>query len=335
MNVERWVAKRRPVWQQLEDLLRKIERSGLPSLDREQLQALGRLYRSASSDLSRARAMKLSPDILAYLNNLAVKAHNQVYQSKKNRWLDFFNFFYATFPALVRQNMGYIALAFALVVLPGLACFDFTHKDVNFAHMELLGGRPLVSDEMWDLIEHHRMWTDDLQDASPTFSSVIATNNIRVCILSFTLGITAGLGTVLVLFLNGVSVGTIFGVCQHFGMLNNLLLFVVGHGSLELPAIFISGGAGLLLGKSILFPGQYSRADSVRLAAKQALGLFGGCVPMLLIAGSIEAFVSPRTDLAGEAKVLVGLAAFMCLLLYIFVPRNPLVLRKHTVTPQT
>src|SRR5579884_3034100 len=103
MNVERWVAKRRPVWQQLEDLLRRIDRSGLPSLDREQLQALGRLYRSISSDLSRARALNLGPDILSYLNNLAVKAHNQVYQSKKNRWLDFFNFFYATFPLLVRQ----------------------------------------------------------------------------------------------------------------------------------------------------------------------------------------------------------------------------------------
>jgi uncharacterized membrane protein SpoIIM required for sporulation len=324
MNVERWVAKRRPVWQQLEDLLRKVERTGLASLDREQLQALGRLYRSASSDLSRARALNLGPDILSYLNNLAVKAHNQVYQSKKNRWLDFFNFLYVGFPALVRQHFGYIALSFALCVLPAVACYDFTHKDINFAHMEIMKGHPMVSDEMWDLIERHQMWTDHLQDASPIFSSLIAANNIRVCIMSFALGITAGFGTLVVLFFNGMSIGTIFGVCQHYGMLPNIMLFIVGHGSLELPAIFISGGAGLLLGKAILFPGQYTRGDSLRLAAKPAFGLFAGCIPLLLIAGSIEGFISPRTDLSGETKIVVGLAAFVCLLLYLWLPRAPL-----------
>jgi uncharacterized membrane protein SpoIIM required for sporulation len=324
MNVERWVAKRRPIWQELEDLLRKIDRSGLSALNREQLQALGRLYRSASSDLSRARALNLGTDILSYLNNLAVKAHNQVYQSKKNRWLDFFNFLYATFPALVRRYIGYIGLSFAICVLPGIACYDFTHRDVNFAHMEIMTGRPLVSDEMWDMIEHKKMWTDQLQDASPTFSSLIAANNIRVCIMSFALGITAGLGTVIILFFNGMSIGTIFGICQHYGLLQNILLFVVGHGSLELPAIFISGGAGLLLGKAILFPGQYSRADSLRLLARPALGLFAGCIPLLLLAGCIEGFISPRTDLAGETKVLVGVAAFVALLIYLFMPRQPL-----------
>jgi uncharacterized membrane protein SpoIIM required for sporulation len=324
MNVELWVVKRRPIWQELEDLLKEIDKSGLASLDREQLQALGRLYRSASSDLSRARSLNLGSDILSYLNNLAVKGHNQVYQSKRNRWLDFFNFLYATFPQLVRQYMGYIAISFLLCVLPGLACYDFTHRDVNFAHMEIMKGQPLVSDQMWDMIEHHKMWTDQLQDASPAFSSMIAANNIRVCIMSFALGITAGFGTAAILFFNGMSVGTVFGVCQHYGLLNNILLFAVGHGSLELPAIFISGGAGLLLGKSILFPGQYRRADSLRLASRPAFGLFAGCIPLLLIAGGIEGFVSPQTELPGEIKIMVGAASFACLLIYLFVPRAPL-----------
>jgi uncharacterized membrane protein SpoIIM required for sporulation len=99
---------------------------------------------------------------------------------------------------------------------------------------------------------------------------------------------------------------------------------MVGHGSLELPAIFISGGAGLLMGTAILFPGPHSRADALRLAAKPALGMFGGCVLLLLIAGTIEGFISPRTDLSGQTKVVVGLAAFLCLLVYLFVPRGPL-----------
>lgn len=324
MNVERWVKKRRPVWEKLEDLLKQAERGGLRSLKRDQLQSLGRLYRSVSADLSRARALNLGNDILIYLNNLVVKGHNQVYQSKKNRWLDFFNFFYATFPRLVRENIVYIVASTLICVLPALACFDFVKKDVNFARMEIAQGHPMVSDQMWDMIEHHQMWTDELQDASPAFASLISTNNIRVCIMSFALGVTAGLGTFLILFYNGMSVGTVCGVCAHYGMLPNILLFMVGHGSLELPSIFISGGAGLLLGKSMLFPGKYRHGDSVRLAAKPALGLFLGCVPLLLIAGCIESFISPRTDLAGDTKVLVGVCAFVCLLLYLFVPRRPL-----------
>src|SRR6185437_10599730 len=136
MNVERWVAKRRPAWQQLESLVKRIDGSGITSLDREGLQSLGRLYRAASADLSRARALNLGSDILVYLNNLVVKAHNQVYQRRRNRVLDFFNFFYATFPALVRQNIIYIAVSFVVFLAGGLVCYDYTYKDVNFGHME-------------------------------------------------------------------------------------------------------------------------------------------------------------------------------------------------------
>jgi uncharacterized membrane protein SpoIIM required for sporulation len=324
MNVERWVAKRRPVWQQLEDLLRQIESRGIRTLDRQQLQDLGRLYRSASADLSRARAMNLGTAILSYVNNLVVKAHNQVYQRRKNRFVDLLNFFYATFPELVRQNIIYIAASFLVFMGGVMTCYDYTRQDVNFAHMELVQGHPLVSDDMWDLIEKGKMWTDQLQDASPAFASAISTNNIRVCLLSFVLGITGGLGTLFVLFYNGMSIGTVFGICEHFGLRQNILLFVVGHGSLELPAIFISGGAGLLLGKGMLFPGDLPRADSIRLAARSAVGLFLGCIPILLIAGAVEGFISPRTDLDGRFKVIVGACLFIALLVYLFVPRAPL-----------
>lgn len=322
MNVERWVAKRRPVWEQLENLLKQVERGGLRTLDREKLLSLGRLYRSVSADLSRARALNLGADILIYLNNLVVKGHNQVYQSKKNRWRDFFNFFYSTFPQLVRDNISYILVATLLCVLPAFAAYDLVGKDINFGHLEVVSGHPMVSDQMWELIEHRQMWTDEVQHASPIFASLISTNNIRVCIISFALGITGALGTILILFYNGLSVGTICGVCNHYGMLPNILQFMVAHGSLELPAIFISGGAGLLLGRSMLFPGVLNRADSIKVSARPALGLFLGCIPLLLIAGSIESFISPRTDLTGDTKIVVGAAAFVVLLLYLFLPRQ-------------
>jgi uncharacterized membrane protein SpoIIM required for sporulation len=324
MNVERWVRGRRPLWEQLESLLRKIDQGGLSRLDRSQLRDLGRLYRSASADLSRARALRIGGDTQIYLNNLVVKGHNQVYQRDLNRWFDLLNFFYTTFPELVREKFLYIAVAFCIFSIPMVASYCLVLKDLNFAQLEVGKGSPLVPEHLWHMIEQRKMWTDSTQDYSPTASSEIAANNIKVAIFAFAYGITFGLGTVFVLFVNGMMIGTIFGVCQSFGMFDNLLAFVAPHGVLELTAIFISGGAGLVLGKSMLFPGQYRRSDAIKLAGRPALGLFAGCIPLLLIAGTIEGFLSPRTDVLAEQKFAISLATLVCLSVYLFAPRRPM-----------
>src|ERR1700737_3552686 len=111
MNVERWLKSRKPVWQNLEQLLQQVDLKGLSGLNRQQLQELGRIYRSVSGDLSRARAMNLSQDVQVYLNNLLVRAHNQVYQTKRNRGTEFFDFLWYGFPQLVRKHILYVALA--------------------------------------------------------------------------------------------------------------------------------------------------------------------------------------------------------------------------------
>lgn len=321
MNVERWIRSRTAAWQRLEELLNHIEKRGLASLDRQQLTELGRLYRAASADLSRARAAKMGGDISYYLNNLVVKAHNQVYQRSRNRWTDLWNFLWYKFPELVRENILYVAAAFCVFAVPAALCYSFVLKDVNFAHLELAQGRPLVSEEMWDMIERGKMWTDAAEWGSPLWSSAIAANNIHVALSAFALGITFGLGTLWVIWLNGMLLGTIFGACAVYGLDHKLLAFVAPHGVLELSSIFICGGGGLILGKALLFPGQWSRVDALKLAAKPAMGLLAGCLPLLLIAGSIEGFVSPRTDLPAEAKFAASLATLVCLLLYLFVPR--------------
>ncbi len=291
-------------------------------LDRQQLHELGRLYRAASADLSRARASKMGGDISHYLNNLVVKAHNQVYQRSRNRWIDLWNFLWYKYPALVRENIIYIATAFLVFAVPAVLCYMFVLKDVNFAHLELTQGQPLVAEEMWNMIEHGQMWTDSAQWGSPIWSSAIAANNIHVALMAFALGMTFGLGTLWILWLNGMMLGTILGACAVYGLDYRLIAFVAPHGVLELSAIYICGGAGLILGKALLLPGQWRRVDALKIAAKPAMGLFAGCLPLLLIAGSIEGFISPRTDLPPEAKFTVSLATFVCLFLYLFVPRT-------------
>jgi uncharacterized membrane protein SpoIIM required for sporulation len=305
MNLERWVRSRKPAWQHLESLLQQIERRGLRSLGRKELHELGRFYRAASADLSRARALNVGGEIAGYLNGLVVRAHNQVYQRPTNRWSDLWRFLWETFPALVRRHILHIAAAFALFVAPAGVCFAMVYHDIDFAHMELIRGQSLVSEELWHTIENRRMWTDAAQGASPLMSSEIATNNIRVALLAFALGVTGGIGTAVILLMNGMQIGTVFGVCRIYGMDYRLAAFVASHGVLELSAIFICGGAGLLLGQALLFPGNWSRRDALKLAAKPAMGLFAGCLPILLIAGLIEGFVSPRTDISATAKFAV------------------------------
>ena len=321
MNVERWLRTRRLSWQKLEDLLKQVDRGGLSSLDRQGLTELGRLYRATSADLSRARALKLNSDLQIYLNNLVVRAHNQVYQNRESRLSDILQFFLHGFPRQVQKNILYVLAAFLIFILPCLGCYREALYDANFGQLEVVAGHSLVPEEMWHMIENRKMWTDSAQDASPAVSSAIATNNIKVSIMAFALGITFGLGTIWILVMNGMLIGTVFGVCQDYGMAGRLAAFVAGHGVIELTAIFISGGAGLMLGAAMLFPGQFKRVDSLRRAGRPAMEMFAGCVLMLLVAGTIEGFVSPRTDIGADVKYMVSAATAAILMLYLFIPR--------------
>lgn len=322
MNIERWVRGRRATWQQLDELLQVIDKRGMSTLDCEQLRLLGKLYRAASADLSRVRALNVGGELGVYLNHLVVKAHNQVYQRPINRWMDLAEFLLNTFPRLLRKNILYLMTSIAIFCLPLLASYSFVLHDINFAHLEVMKDEPLVSEELWHIIEQHQMWTDSAAESSPAVSGFIAANNIRVAVLAFVMGITFGFGTAFVLITNGMSIGTILGVCRAYGMDSRLLSFVAPHGVLELSAIFISGAGGLMLAKALLFPGPYRRVDALKMAAKPAFALFAGCIPLLLIAGTIEGFISPRTDVPPEAKYAISLATAICLILYLFIPRG-------------
>jgi uncharacterized membrane protein SpoIIM required for sporulation len=214
-------------------------------------------------------------------------------------------------------------LAFFLFAAPTWLSYTLVQKDRHFAQMEVFKGHPLVTEDLWNVIEKHQMWQDSAQHFSAVAASEIATNNIRVSILSFVLGISFGFGTVFVLVTNGLSIGTLLGLCKTYGLENRLWSFVAAHGVLELTAVFISGGAGLVLGKALLFPGRYRRVDALRLVATDAACLFAGCIPLLLLAGSIEGFVSPRTDLSPNIKYWISLATACFLVFYLLLPRKP------------
>jgi uncharacterized membrane protein SpoIIM required for sporulation len=141
------------------------------------------------------------------------------------------------------------------------------------------------------------------------------TNNIRVSFLAFAGGVLLGLLTVYVLIVNGLQIGGILGLCAQFGLADELLTFVVGHGVIELSVIFVAGGSGLQLGWALLRPGPYRRRDALVRAGRRAVRLVAGCVPLLIIAGLIEGFISPSA-LPATLKANVGLISGVLLYTY-------------------
>jgi uncharacterized membrane protein SpoIIM required for sporulation len=167
----------------------------------------------------------------------------------------------------------------------------------------------MLGPEIVDKIEHHQMWTDSILTAKPQASSAIMTNNIGVCFYTYAGGILAGLGTIFLMFTNGLNIGVVGVACGQHHMALSLWSFVAAHGALELPAIFISGGAGLRLGAGLLFPGILQRKDALALAGSESVRLISGTVPMLIVAGLLEAFLSPT-----HAPLALKFAVCVCLL---------------------
>jgi uncharacterized membrane protein SpoIIM required for sporulation len=132
------------------------------------------------------------------------------------------------------------------------------------------------------------------------------TNNIQVAILAFGGGMLLGLGTIYVLVFNGIHLGAIFGIVTRFGVGGQLLSFVSGHGPIELSIICLAGGAGFMLSDAILRPGMLTRVEALRLAGLRSVQLLLGGASFLIIAGSIEGFISP-SDLPDAFKYATGI----------------------------
>jgi uncharacterized membrane protein SpoIIM required for sporulation len=170
---------------------------------------------------------------------------------------------------------------------------------------------------MVQTIEKREMWTHSIVGIKPLASSAIMTNNISVGFMTFALGITGGLGTIYMMLFNGLMLGVIGMACHQSGMSLQLWSFVAPHGVLELPAIFLAGGAGLRIATGLLFPGYLPRRESLARAGTDAVQLLLGTIPMLIVAGTIEAFVSP-TGLRMALKFGMAAALFALLLAYLF-----------------
>ncbi len=312
MNIQRWVARREPNWKQLDNLLKKAEKKGIKSLSASEIRQLASLYRSISADLARAKTHEVGNTLVRELQQLTSRSYSQIYQgSRHQEWKAIGEFYRWRFPKAVQQAWGYIAVATGLFLVGGMIAWWYAWQDPAFMAL-------IVPEELIHKVrDRHELWMGSILGIEPLASSGIMINNIKVSFTVIAGGITAGILTVFVLFFNGLLIGAVGALVGQNNLAYPFWAFVLPHGSLELPAIFFAGGAGLLIARALLFPGKYRRQDALKYYGFQAAQLVFGIVPMLVIAGIIEGFFSPNPLIPNALKYLVGMILFSLFIIYL------------------
>ncbi len=309
MNERAFAQARQKDWERLEELTCALETHR--HLGRNTVRELLRLYRRTASDLAEAQTHFPDGRIREQLELLVGRAYRAVYSRPQER-VGANRFFFERLPQTFRANAGYFLFA---VMAFGVGC--------------LVGAVIVSLEEGWaglclppaaiEAVHRGELWTD-LFGLVP--SSVISTavfyNNAVVCFTAFALGLTFGLGTLYVLFVNGLMLGSALTLCWRHSMLEQLGAFMAGHGLLEVSAILLAATGGLMLGDALVRPGQYRRRDALRLRAREAVTLTVGALPFLAAAGLIEGIVSPGA-LEATAKYALGISSGLLLFVYLLV----------------
>jgi len=309
-----WLARRRPLWDRLQGLLGQADAAGVGQLSRAELEELALLYRQVAADLSVLRQDPTARTYAAHVNQLLARAHHIIYSRRKTNLVSLLRFLRDEYPVIFRRNLGYVAASLLITIACGLLGVVLTSARPEFMHH-------FVGPEMIATMERHEMWTQSVVSVKPMATSAIMTNNLTVSFITFAGGITFGLLTLYSLFNNGMELGVIGAACHHYGMSLKLWSFVAAHGSLELPSIVIAGAAGLRMAYAMLFPAGYRWKDAVAWGGIEATRLVSGIIPLLVIAGCLEGFLSP-THAPVWIKFTVGGVLFTLLNVWLFRPVN-------------
>lgn len=299
---------KRKQWREFEKEISDLHRYGKDGLRRlraDHLVAMVEGYHRLAGDLARARAIGRNSALVRHLNDIAIRAHNILYGHIKTAKPGSEVYWGYRFPIAVRRHIVAMVVSAALIFLPAFVSFaavqfrpDVGYDLVPDAWLEF---EPARAESLHSFPELMR----------PVAASGIISNNIQVTILAFAFGLTAGLGTSLILVSNGVQIGALGGWLTAKGSGRAFWGWVMPHGGTELLAIVLAGGAGLILAKALIAPGEMRRGVALRKVATDALVIELGVMAMLVFAGLIEGFVSPSTlGYGGRLTVLAGSLVF-------------------------
>ncbi len=314
-----FIEKRKANWLRLEELIVRVRQlRGLQKFSRDEVRELGKLYRRTSTDLAIAREESRDPGLVNYLNSLVIRTHSEIYRSEAKGFSGILDFYRDEFPAVFRQTYRYTLAVFLIFLAIAIFSFVATSRDEDFSEH---AGIPSM---MIGNIKANKMWTDDLINNAPSGAAFIMVNNIKVGLMTFAFSILPVAGTVLTLMPSALQLGAITALAIKYKM-TTLSFFVSGHGVLEFMAIFIAGGAGLMLGMAILVPGERTRREALIERGAIAVKLLAGCIPLLILAGCIEGFISPL-HIHPAFKFIVSATTAVVLAAYLAKPAPPVLL---------
>ncbi len=315
MKQEQFVARHQAEWDALEHWLRQRagRGAGAPEAPAPGLPdaAMPARYRRLCQQLALARSRGYSAPLLEHLQQLMQDGHAVLYRAPPPRWRVALAFVGSGFPRLVREQGAVMWAALALFALPLLALCLLVAWRPELAHHVLDPQQLAQYERMYDSADPQRALGRESGEDWRMFGHYVM-NNISIGLRTFASGLLAGVGTVVVLLLNGVVIGTVAGYLQAMGHGGPFWRFVCGHAALELTAIVIAGGAGLRLGLALVAPGNLRRRDALVAAGRTGARLSLGVAVMLLLAAFVEAFWSSTPWLPDGLRF--GVAALLWLL---------------------
>jgi uncharacterized membrane protein SpoIIM required for sporulation len=279
---------------------------------------LADLFIQLTDDLSYSRTNYPESKTTLYLNNLTAKVHQTIYRNKKEKGNRFIEFWVRELPLLVyaeRKPLLYALIVFLLTAAVGVVS---TAYDETFPRLILGDGYVDMTIENIKRGDPMAVYKD-----SPEMEMFlrIPFHNIRIAFLIFIAGLFTSLGTGFFLLVNGVMVGAFQYFFYSYGLLATSALTIWIHGTLEISCIVLSGGAGMVMGNSLLFPGTFSRLESFKRGAANGLKTCVGIVPILMLAGFLESFITRLTDMPTWGKLLIiGVSAAFILGYFVLYP---------------
>ncbi len=281
---------------------------------------LSRLFIQVTDDLSYARSFYKNRQVRYMLNGMAQNLFLSIYKSDKFRIQSILNFWKTTLPLVIYQVRRELLISLLLFVLSFCIGMLSSANDPAFSRM-------ILSDEYVD------MTLENIKNGEPlgVYKKMsekdmmfgITLNNLLVSAITFVSGIFASIGAVMAMISNGVMVGCFQYFFIERGLFWDSFLTIWQHGTLEISAIIIAGGAGIVLGKGLLFPGTYTRMQAFRLSGKKGMMVLAGIAPIIVFAAFIESFFTRYTELPDLVRLLVILASLAFILFYfVFYPRH-------------
>lgn len=310
-----FIASKQKQWQDLSSIVDRVKMFGLRKLPHGDLTRLGSLYRRTCSDLAYTRAQRATPGLVDYLNGLVGNAHGLLYAEDQDEhgWSRLIRFITTGFPEVMRRRMPFVATAFLLTFAGYL--LGYLLCKLNPSNVSLF-----IPDQFKSSMDAWKQGFADHGDVSigegVQFSSMLMTHNTEVGIAAFASGITI-LAPLYLMISNGWIMGALVAVVAPMGKLGSFWPGILPHGICELSAIFICGGAGLLVGWALIAPGEYSRREALVRNGKDAAKLMLGTIPLFIIAGIIEGNVS-HSSLPHWAKYTLAAVQFIALASYIY-----------------